>query len=102
MRRLFVLAQMVRLPNTFTTTADILVGALALGAVLQAWKVLLCLLAASTLLYWSGMIWNDYFDLDEDRRERPSRPLACGLVSVRTAVLLGFGSMFAGLLCAAL
>src|SRR5271170_6826191 len=71
-------AQLVRLPNTFTAMADICLGALAAGILLERWPVFVCLLVASTLLYWSGMVWNDYFDLEQDRKERPGRPLASG------------------------
>src|SRR5262245_5056778 len=102
MRQLLVYAQLVRLPNTFTAMADILLGALATGLLAERWQTFVCLLAASTLLYWSGMIWNDYFDLDQDRKERPSRPLACARISLRTAVLLGSGFMLGGVLLAAL
>ena len=55
MRHLFAYAQLVRLPNTFTAWADILLAALATGKLLTGWPTLLCLLAASTLLYWSGV-----------------------------------------------
>jgi 4-hydroxybenzoate polyprenyltransferase len=100
MRHLLPYAQLVRLPNTFTAMADIFLGALATGFFLQRWYVLLCLLCASTMLYWSGMIWNDYFDLDQDRKERPGRPLASEQVSLRTAVMLASGLMVGGLLMA--
>jgi 4-hydroxybenzoate polyprenyltransferase len=102
MRFLLPYAQLVRLPNTFTAMADIFVGALATGLWLQRWHVLLCLLGASTLLYWSGMIWNDYFDLDQDRKERPGRPIASGRVPLRTAWFLAVGLMAAGLALAVL
>jgi 4-hydroxybenzoate polyprenyltransferase len=127
MRRLLPYAQLVRLPNTFTAMADIFLGALATGFLasrgswvwnrlfaadksnlttlwqeLQSWLVLFCLLIASTLLYWSGMIWNDYFDVTQDRKERPNRPLACGNVPMRTAFLLAVGFQVAALLLAAL
>ena len=102
MRRLLPYAQLVRLPNTFTAMADIFLGALATGVILSRWYVFACLLGASTLLYWSGMIWNDYFDLEQDRKERPSRPLACGVVSLRMAVLLGIGLMVGGVLLSGL
>jgi 4-hydroxybenzoate polyprenyltransferase len=102
MRHLLPYAQLVRLPNTFTAMADIFLGALATGLFLQRWYVLLCLLGASTMLYWSGMIWNDYFDLDQDRKERPGRPLASGRVSLRAAALLASGLMVGGLLMALL
>ncbi len=101
MKRLLPYAQLVRLPNTFTAMADIFLGALATGLLWQRFSVFLCLLMASTLLYWSGMVWNDYFDVNQDRRERPSRPLACGLVSMRSAWWLAVGLMAGGLLMAA-
>ncbi len=102
MRRLLPYAQLVRLPNTFTALADIFFGALATGLILSRWYVFPCLLVASTLLYWSGMIWNDYFDVTQDRKERPNRPLACGNVPMGTAFLLASGCMVAALLLAAL
>src|ERR1043165_8231940 len=100
MRSLLPYAQLVRLPNTFTVMADILVGALATGMWMTRWHVLLCLLGASICLYWSGMVWNDYFDVNQDRRERPDRPLASGRVSLRTAYWLAWILMAAGLLLA--
>jgi 4-hydroxybenzoate polyprenyltransferase len=75
MNKLIAYAQLVRLPNTFTAMADIFLGALATGLLLRNWYVFLFLLASSTFLYWSGMIWNDYFDIDQDRKERPGRSL---------------------------
>jgi 4-hydroxybenzoate polyprenyltransferase len=123
MRHLLPYAQLVRLPNTFTAMADIILGALATGFLsargswlakrlfaeeksdlasvgqeMRSWGLLLCLLIASTFLYWSGMIWNDYFDLDQDRKERPGRPLASGRVTLGTARLLAAGLMIGGLL----
>ncbi len=123
MRQLLAYAQLVRLPNTFTALADILLGALAtgflagrgnwfwsrlfaddksnlasLGQEIASWCTLLSLLLASTLLYWSGMVWNDYFDLDQDRLERPGRPLAAGKVSLGGARVLGSMLMAGGLL----
>ncbi len=102
MNKLIAYAQLVRLPNTFTAMADIFLGALATGLILRNWMVFLCLLVSSTFLYWSGMIWNDYFDLDQDRKERPGRPLASGRVTLRAAVFLAIGLMIGGLILAAL
>jgi len=62
----------------------------------------LCLLISSTALYWAGMVWNDYFDLDEDRRDRPGRPLASGRIPVHTAVTLGIALLGGGVLFALL
>ena len=98
MNKLLAYAQLVRLPNTFTAMADIFLGALATGLLLERWPAFLALLAASTLFYWSGMIWNDYFDLQQDRKERPRRPLASGRITPRSAALLATGFMLGGLL----
>ncbi len=102
MRRFLVYAQLVRLPNAFTAVADIALGAWASGALAGHWGIFLCLVAASVLLYWSGMVWNDYFDLAQDRKERPLRPLPSGRVTPRTAAWIGAGLMLAGLGFAAL
>lgn len=101
MNHLLPYAQLVRLPNTFTAWADIFLGALATGLLLERWGKFACLLAASTLLYWSGMVWNDYFDLDQDRLERPTRPLASGQITLRTAWWLGIVLMLLGVALAA-
>src|SRR5262249_37415304 len=60
------------------------------------------LLLASGCLYCAGMVWNDYFDLAVDRRERPFRPLPSGKIPLATARALGFGLMLAGVAFAAL
>jgi 4-hydroxybenzoate polyprenyltransferase len=104
MKSLLPYAQLVRLPNAFTAMADIVLGALVTAA-MPSWGYLgpfLCLLIASTLLYWAGMVWNDYFDLNEDRRDRPGRPLPSGRVAVSTAVWLGLGFFAGGVLFALL
>src|SRR5436190_5800882 len=65
-------AQLVRFPNVFTALADIAVGTLAVRAltsVQPAWYTTVCLFLASACLYSAGMVWNDYFDVDQDRRE---------------------------------
>jgi 4-hydroxybenzoate polyprenyltransferase len=96
MNKFLAYAQLVRLPNTFTAMADICLGAMAAGMLFERWSVFLCLLIASTLLYWSGMVWNDFFDLDQDRKERPGRPLASGRITLKHARLLGIGLMLGG------
>jgi 4-hydroxybenzoate polyprenyltransferase len=90
-------AQLVRLPNTFTAMADIFLGAAATGLLFKRWHVFLCLLVSSTLLYWSGMIWNDYFDVAEDARDRPGRPLPSGRISLRGAFGLAACFMILGI-----
>jgi len=112
MTALRVYAQLLRLPNLPTALADICLGVLAAGAlplpfsspVPSAEKggliALASLLLASACLYSAGMVWNDYFDREQDRRERPHRPLPSGRVTPRQAVQLGVGLLAAGILLA--
>ena len=90
--------QLVRLPNVFTAMADILLGFLLTHSRLDPWHEFALLLAASSLLYLSGMVLNDYFDREQDARERPFRPIPSGRVSERTALRLGFAMLAAGTL----
>jgi UbiA prenyltransferase family len=90
-------AQLVRLPNLPSALADIGLAGLATGLIVARLPVFLLLLASSACLYLAGMVWNDYFDIDQDRRERPTRPLPSGAVSPRRAALLGGGLIVVGL-----
>jgi len=89
MIRLLDYARLVRLPNAFTAMADICLGALVTDALPERIFPFVFLLLASTLLYSAGMIWNDYFDLEQDKKERPFRPLASGKISLSAARALG-------------
>jgi len=100
MSRLETYAQLVRLPNLPTALADVCLGALAAGALPGAWLPFSLLLIASACLYCGGMVWNDYFDVEQDRRERPQRPIPSGRVTRGAAgrfgaVLLATGVLFA-------
>jgi 4-hydroxybenzoate polyprenyltransferase len=93
-------AQLLRLPNVFTALADICLGwfaALAAGAPGTRWPSFVFLLCSSASLYSAGMVWNDFFDVEQDRRERPFRPLPSGRVSWRSAALLGTALLAVGL-----
>lgn len=96
------LLQLIRLPNLFTAPADSLAGwALAThpnGHPAQA-AMLAC---SSVLLYLGGIVLNDLMDLNEDRVERPNRPLPSGAVSKRTAWALVLVSLPAGMFLAML
>lgn len=94
--------QLFRVPNLFTVPGDPLAGfLLAAGATLggkaaldprAAWAVL-----ASLCLYAAGLAMNDLFDLAEDRRERPHRPLTSGAISLRAAWLACAALSLAGI-----
>src|SRR5438876_11164896 len=92
--------QLFRVPNLFTVPGDPLAGfLLATGGRIDA-RVVFAILA-SLFLYAAGLAMNDLADFDEDRRERPKRPLASGAISRGAAwiatgnlVIFGLGMCF--------
>src|SRR5437588_3173432 len=93
-------AQLVRLPNVFTALADIALGwlcATATGTPAARWPTFLLLMGASACLYSGGMIWNDFFDIEQDKRERPFRPLPSGRISRRVAGTAGVIALLLGM-----
>lgn len=71
----------------------------------QAWTptLELCLLIlASSLLYLSGMVLNDVFDIEVDRVQRPNRPLPSGKISLQTAKTAGYMLLLIGVVVASL
>jgi hypothetical protein len=93
-------ARLMRLPNVFTALADVGVGVFASGLYAADPLAALLLAVASASLYTAGMVSNDCFDLAEDQRERPFRPLPAGQISLRTAQLLTVGLMLVGVAAA--
>jgi len=98
-------AQLVRLPNVFTALADICLGVAVtstVDGVLSAldWLHYGFLLASSACLYCGGMVWNDVFDLEQDRRERPFRPIPSGRISRLAAARFGASLLAAGVIFA--
>jgi len=90
------LLELIRLPNVFTVIADILMGYLFVHPSLAPTPRFLCVLASSIALYWAGMVLNDVFDVEQDRVERPDRPLPSGRISLGMARGLGWGLLAAG------
>jgi len=87
---------LVRLPNVFTAPSNILTGYFAV--VLPSFaglSNLYIMMLSSALLYISGIVFNDYFDIEVDRKERPFRPLASGRVSKRKAFTIAAAAMIA-------
>lgn len=90
-----------RAPNVFTAMADVLMGYWFTHPVIESPWPLVWLLAASSCLYTAGMVLNDVFDVEEDRRERPQRPLPSGRIDWAWARTIGFALLGAGLVCGA-
>jgi 4-hydroxybenzoate polyprenyltransferase len=100
--RILAFAQLLRIPNVFTAFADIALGACVAAAVLPRqpvafWFAYIVLALASGCLYLAGMVWNDVFDLAEDKKARAFRPLPSGRVGKGTAIALGLFLFAAGL-----
>jgi 4-hydroxybenzoate polyprenyltransferase len=112
MMRWLAYAQLVRLPNVFTAMADIVLAGVAplagpspsqpRYAILDHFGSFLCVLMSSSFLYMGGMVWNDWFDVKQDRRERPGRPIPSGRVTESNAAMVGTVLIVLGLLAAAL
>lgn len=93
--------RLVRLPNVFTAIADVSMAYwIPRSGDAPLFTVSLAMIAASSaMLYAAGMASNDLFDLDEDRRDRPFRPLPSGAISPFAASVLT-AALFAGALLA--
>jgi 4-hydroxybenzoate polyprenyltransferase len=102
--RLRAYLELLRLPNLFTAMADMAMGLLFVRADEgpRADLVMGLLVAASALLYATGVVLNDVFDLERDRAERPDRPLPSGRISLAAARRLGWGLLVAGAAAACL
>lgn len=77
-------AQLFRVPNTFTSCADVLAGMCIVGGVSHsivahpASAIVGSL--ASIAMYWAGMALNDVFDVEEDTRNNRPGPLVTGAI----------------------
>ncbi|MBE7384856.1 MAG: UbiA-like protein EboC [Leptolyngbya sp. SIO1E4] len=103
----------MRPANILTAWADILGGYAAAGGVsvltdvwtgqmgISAVAPLGWLLLSTSGLYGGGVVFNDVFDIELDRIERPERPLPSGRASVTRAAMLGSGLLAIGVLAAA-
>ena len=88
---------LIRAPNLFTVPSNILSGYFATTQLGNTeFTQLLSLIFSSIFLYASGIVLNDYFDINIDRKERPRRPLASGQIPKRNAIVIAGLSVVAG------
>ena len=84
---------LIRPANIVTAMSDILAGAAIAGYFFElntpSLLNLIFLLLSTSCLYAGGIVFNDIFDLDIDRTERPERPLPRGQVSLKNARFFG-------------
>lgn len=81
--------QLVRFPGIFTAFSNVLVGYFFSLYVNPESFSLPYLLVTSGMLFSAGMIFNDFFDINIDKKERPDRPLPSGKISKQNALFLG-------------
>lgn len=94
--------RLIRLPNVFTSVADVLAGyCLVFGPAVKFYDLFL-LMIASACIYGGGCALNDVCDFDLDLAERPSRPIPSGAISYRAAVFFSCILLGCGLGAAAL
>ena len=92
---------LVRLPNLFSAASNILPGYCIIVATIPSSfsntnvLQLAGLMVTSSLLYMAGIVFNDYFDIEIDKKERPTRPLPSGNISKRKALTIAISSMIA-------
>ncbi len=100
MKKLLPYLQLFRIPNVFTAMADIIAGFVFVSASLSPSLTFACLLVASSLMYMAGMVLNDVFDVEQDTKERPQRPIPSGSISRSQAAALGWGMLAVGVVLA--
>lgn len=97
--------RLMRPANMVTSVADVLAGmAISEYFISSPHHSLLspvCLLCLSTIgLYGGGVVFNDIFDAELDKTERPERPIPSALITKTEATFLAAFLLFAGILLA--
>lgn len=93
--KLFSILQLMRPANIVTAIADIFSGiAIAGFLVPDLWEqeilISIFLLILATIgLYSGGIVFNDVFDIEQDKISRPERVIPSGRVSLKEAKILG-------------
>jgi 4-hydroxybenzoate polyprenyltransferase len=109
MNRVYAHLVLMRPANILTAIADIMLGFAASGSILlllqqdaftlahPVLRPLYWLVLATIGLYGGGVVFNDVFDTELDRIERPERPIPSGAASRTSATLLGTGLLIGGI-----
>ena len=103
MKKLVVYLRLMRPANIVTSVADVLAGIAISGYFPGDGQdfVPIILLCLSTIgLYGGGIVFNDVFDAELDKIERPERAIPSGAVSIQEAIVLGLILFVLGLAAA--
>jgi len=103
-RKPYLYLQLMRPANIVTSVADILAGiaivSIPVSSIRAFWPAMLLLCLSTACLYGGGIVFNDVFDVELDRIERPERAIPSGKVSLKEAVMLGTILLCTGVLSA--
>ena len=93
---------LIRPANIITAISDILAGSAIAGYLVELYppsiSKLILLLLSTSCLYAGGIVFNDVFDINIDRSERPERPLPNGEISLKNAQIFGVTLFILGIL----
>lgn len=97
---------LIRPANVVTAIADIFAGIALSGALIGSFSTFptsqaLALIFSTACLYAGGIVFNDIFDLELDKKERPERPLPSGQVSKKNAIWFGLTLFIVAIVAAA-
>jgi len=96
----------MRPANIVTSIADVLAGVAISGFFIEPVLFVdqtlpVILLCISTVgLYGGGVVFNDVFDAELDKIERPERPIPMGIITVKGGTLLGIILLLMGIVTA--
>ncbi|WP_431121024.1 UbiA-like protein EboC [Flagellimonas flava] len=96
--------QLIRPANIVTAIADIIAGVAIAGVfTLDIWNRdvildLFLLILSTSCLYGGGIVFNDVFDIEEDKIHRPERVIPSGKVSLKQAKRFGTLLFLVGIL----
>ena len=91
----FAALQLIRPANIVTAISDIAAGVAIAGYLMpEMWNTqivtqILLLIIATIGLYGGGIIFNDIFDIEQDKINRPDRVIPSGRISISTAKIFG-------------
>ena len=106
MQKVIAYLQLMRPANIITSIADVLAGVAISGFLLVSSLSIvqlqpLLLLCLSTIgLYGGGVVFNDVFDAELDKVERPERAIPSGKVTINEGALLGIVLLMIGVIAA--
>lgn len=92
MRKLIIYLRLIRPANVVTSVADVLAGITISGFFLSQtdeYLSVLLLCIATIGLYAGGIVFNDIFDAELDKVERPERAIPSGAIRIKEAFTLG-------------